>query len=76
MKHLLITIPAVVLLGCGPSVEDDKQLVELNDRLYKLTQSSPPQELKSIERIAGSKTPDISIHDAAYKRNIKAVKQH
>ena len=40
MKQLLITIAAVVLVGCGPSV------------------------------------PDISIHEAAGKGNIAAVKQH
>jgi cytohesin len=40
MKQILITIAAVVLVGCGPSV------------------------------------PDISIHDAAAKGNIEAVKQH
>ena len=40
MKHLLLTIAALVLVGCGPSA------------------------------------PDISIHDAAKKGNIEAVKQH
>ena len=40
MKYLLITITAVLLVGCGPSV------------------------------------PDISIHSAAKKGNIEAVKQH
>jgi len=41
MKHLLLlTIAAVLLVGCGPS------------------------------------PPDISIHDAASKGNIEAVKQH
>ena len=40
MKQLLITIAALVLVGCGPS------------------------------------PPDISIHEAARKGNIKAVKEH
>ena len=40
MKHVLITIAAVLVVGCGPQ------------------------------------PPDISIHDAARKGNIEAVKQH
>ena len=39
MKQLLITIAAVVLVGCGPSA------------------------------------PDISIHEAAFKKDIDAIKQ-
>ena len=76
MKQLLITIAAVVLVGCGPSVEDDKELVELSEKLYELSQTPPAPELKPIERIAGAKAPDISIHEAAGKGNIAAVKQH
>ena len=45
---------------------------------------SPPAESKRIEPVAEAakpepptaKAPDISIHDAAYKGNIEAVKQH
>ena len=76
MKYLITTIAAVVLVGCGTSVEDEKELVELSDKLYELSQSPPAPELKPIERIAGAKVPDISIHDAVFKGNMKAVKQH
>ena len=59
MKQLLITIAAVVLVGCGES-----------------QQTVPAPEAKPIARVAGAKAPDISIHDAAKKGNIEAVKQH
>ena len=68
MKHLLLTtIAAVVLVGCGES-----------------QQSAPAPEAKPVEPVAESaqpepatgKAPDISIHDAALKGNIEAVKQH
>ena len=68
MKHLLLTtIAAVVLVGCGES-----------------QQSTPAPETKPDEPVAEAsqpeqptaKAPDISIHDAAIKGNIEAVKQH
>jgi ankyrin repeat protein len=68
MKHLLITtIAAVVLVGCGES-----------------QQSAPSPETKPVEPVAEAatpktattKAPDISIHEAAIKGNIEAVKQH
>ena len=68
MKHLLlITIAAVVLAGCGES-----------------QRPSPPAESKPVEPVAEvatpepstAKAPDISIHEAAEKGNIEAVKQH
>ena len=68
MKHLLITtIAAVVLVGCGES-----------------QQSATSPEAKPVEPVAEAtqpepttaKAPDISIHDAAFKGNIKAVKKH
>ena len=59
MKQLLITIAAVVLVGCGES-----------------QQSATTPEAKPIARVAGAKAPDISIHDAAKKGNIEAVKKH
>jgi len=39
-------------------------------------QSTTAAEAKPIERVAGAKAPDISIHKAARKGNIEAVKQH
>ena len=68
MKHLLLTtIAAVVLVGCGES-----------------QQSAPAPESKPVEPVAEAakpepptaKAPDISIHHAAAKGNIEAVKQH
>ena len=68
MKHLLLTtIAAVVLVGCGES-----------------QQSTPAPESKPVEPVAEAaqpeptttKSPDISIHEAAYTGNIEAVKQH
>jgi cytohesin len=68
MKHLLLTtIAAVVLVGCGES-----------------QQSAPAPEAKPVEPVAEAaqqepakaKAPDISIHDAARRGDIVAVKQH
>ena len=68
MKYLLLTtIAAVVLVGCGES-----------------QQSTPAPESKPVEPVAEAakpepptaKAPAISIHDAAKKGNIEAVKQH
>ena len=39
-------------------------------------QSTTAAEAKPVERVAGAKAPDISIHIAARKGNIQAVKQH
>jgi hypothetical protein len=71
MKHLLLTtIAAVVMVGCGESKE-----------------SAPSPESKPVEPVAEASQPEpptgiintaaaISIHDAAWLGNIKAVKQH
>ena len=40
------------------------------------SQQSTSPEAKPIERVPGAKAPDISIHIAARKGNIEAVKQH
>ena len=55
MKQLLITIAALVLVGCGES----QQSAPAN-------KSEPPT----------TEVSDISIHEAAKKGNIEAVKQH
>ncbi|HIM70910.1 MAG TPA: ankyrin repeat domain-containing protein [Gammaproteobacteria bacterium] len=72
MKHLLLTTIAVVLLaGCGESQS-----------------SAPAPEVKPVEPVAEAAKPepppeptkakaqDISIGDAAFDGNIKAVQQH
>ena len=65
MKHLLLTtIAAVLVVGCATT-----------------QQSAPPAEAKPVVEAAKPepptvKAPDISIHDAARKGNIEAVKQH
>jgi len=68
MKHLLITtIAAVLLVGCGET-----------------QQSAPQAEAKPVEPVAEAtqpepptaKAPDISIHSAAFRGNIEAIKQH
>ena len=67
MKLLITTIAAVHLVGCGES-----------------QQSAPSPETKPVEPVAQAatpepptaKAPDISIHEAAVKGNIEAVKQH
>jgi hypothetical protein len=68
MKHLLLTtIAAVLVVGCGES-----------------QQSTPVPETQPVKPVAEAaksepptaKAPDISIHDAAEKGNIEAVKQH
>ena len=68
MKEILLTkIAAVLLVGCGES-----------------QQSPPAPEVKPVEPVAEAakpepptaKAPDISIHDAARKGNIEAVRKH
>ena len=68
MKHIIITtIAAVLVVGCGES-----------------QQSTPAPEAKPVEPVAQAATPEpptakapaISIHEAAVKGNIEAVKQH
>ena len=68
MKQLLLTtIAAVLVVGCGES-----------------QQSAPAPEAIPVEPVAEvatpepptAKAPDISIHEAAMRGNIEAVKQH
>ena len=67
MKHILITIAAVVLVGCGESQQSapspEAKPVE------PVAEAAKPEP-------TGVKAPDTSIHDAARTGNIEAVKQH
>ena len=67
MKYLLITIAAVMLMGCGESQKmapaPESKPVE---PVAEATKPEPPT----------AKASDLSIHDAAYVGNIEAVKQH
>ena len=67
MKHILITIAAVVLVGCGESQKSapapEAKPVE---PVAEAAKPEPPT----------AKAPDISIHKAAEDGNIEAVKQH
>ena len=74
MKHILITIAAVVLTGC---------IVVSKTELLKDEKGNPI--ILPIESVAGTAAkpetssaiaPDISIHDAAGEGDIEAVKQH
>jgi len=67
MKQLLITIAAVVLVGCGESQQSVPQAeTKPTKPIAEAAKPEPPLV----------KAPDISIHDAAYDGNIAAVKQH
>ena len=68
MKHLLlITIAAVVLVGCDESQQSTTEPeVKLVEPVAEVAQPKPPTV----------KTPDISIHAAARQGKIEAIKQH
>ena len=66
MKHLLLTtIAAVVLVGCGESQQSATQA----EPVKPVAEASTPEP-------PTAKAPDISIHTAAGRGNIEAVKQH
>ena len=70
MKQLLITIAAVVLVGCGESQQSapapEVKLVEPSEPVAEAAKPEPPT----------AKAPDRSIHGVAYEGNIEVVKQH
>ncbi|MDB4681059.1 ankyrin repeat domain-containing protein [bacterium] len=67
MKHILITIAAVVLVGCGESQQSSPAPeAKPVEPVAEVATPEPPT----------AKAPDISIHDAAESGNIEAVKQH
>ena len=64
MIRLLITIAAVVLVGCGESQESTT------------TQEAKPVAQSATPEPKTAKATDISIHEAAGTGNIEAVKKH
>ena len=86
MKQLLITIAAVVLVGCGESQQSatspESKPVETVAEVP--AQPLPPVDAKADEPVAEAsqpepptaKAPDISIDEAAASGNIEAVRQH
>ena len=67
MKQLLITIAALVLVGCGESQQSAPA--------PEVKPTEPVAEAVNLEA-PKAKAPDISILVAAYEGNIEAVKQH
>ena len=59
-------VAAVVLVGCGESQQSAPPEAKPAEPVAKAAKPKPPM----------AKAPDISIHDAAYKGNIEALKQH
>ena len=86
MKNILITIAAVVLVGCGESQQSTPAEEGQNfrpffpkpvDPVVEVPAKPPsPVESQSTETVTEAEAPDISIHDAAADENIEAVKQH
>ena len=67
MKQLLITIAAVILVGCGESQQSATATeAEPIEPLAETAKPEPPTV----------KAPAISIHEAASEGNIEAFKQH
>ena len=74
MKQLLVTISAVMLIGCigvskTDSLKDEKGIpviLPIESVAETASKTEPPT----------AKSPDISIHDAAAQGNNEAVKQH
>ena len=67
MKQLLITIAALVMVGCG---ESQKSALSSEARPVEPVAKAATPEPQT------AKAPDISIHRAAEEGNLEAVKQH
>ncbi len=86
MKYLLLTtIAAVLLVGCGESQQSTTDYVDPRVADYDPNESwGLSEEEKAAEEAAKkpqpepptAKAPAISIHYAAVKGNIEAIKQH
>ena len=82
MKHILITIVAVVLVGCGESQQSTPQAEPVVE--VPAQQSSPQVELKPVELISevpaqnvkpANPKADRALLDAAENGNIEAARQ-
>ena len=62
MKQILITIAAVLVVGCGESQQSAPAL--------------EVKPVEPVEPVAGAKAPAISIYNAAGFGDIEAIKQH
>ena len=78
MKQLLITIAAVVLVGCGETQESAStpEAKTVKPAAEAAAQTPSPVEAKPNEPVAGAKAPSISIYNAAGFGDIEAIKQH
>ena len=86
MKQLLITIAAVLLVGCGESQQSatSPESKPVEPVAEVPAQPLPPVDAKADEPFAEAshpepptaKAPDISIHQAAEDGHIESVKQH
>ena len=89
MKHLLLTtIAAVVLVGCGEPQQsapapETKPAEPVAEATKPITPPKAVTANKGADPARGikpepptAKAPDISIHEAAMRGNIEAVKQH
>ena len=78
MKQLLITIPALVLVGCGESQQsapapESKPV----DPVAEVPAKPPsPVESQPAEPVTEAKAPDISIYETADDGNFEAIQQH
>jgi hypothetical protein len=89
MKHILITtIAAVLVVGCGESQQsapapEAKPVEPVAEATKPITPPKAVTANKGADPARGikpeppkAKAPDISIHDAAGRGNIEAIKQH
>ena len=78
MKQLLITIAAVLLVGCGESQQSapTKEAKPVDTVTEVSAQQPSPFKSQPAKPVAEAKAPNISIVDDAYDGNIEAVKQH
>ena len=82
MKHLIITtIAAVLLVGCGGGQQLTPAPETQTEKPVDKAQAPPKPEIETVTKSPKQvppivKAPEISIHTAALKGDMKAVKQH